>query len=80
MLLQLDEYEDLPNSAAEQITKLHSQNDNLRKVIHQMRQEMETLGGEVGGGQTARTARSQNTPDTARGADKGGNYSVAAGK
>ena len=48
--------------------------------FYQMRQEMETLGGEVGGGQTARTARSPNTRDTARGAGQGGDYSVAAGK
>ena len=37
----------MPPNAQEHITNLQKQNDNLREVIHEMRQHMETLGDTI---------------------------------
>ena len=47
LLLQLSTLTDVPKSSADQIQKMQEQNNNLRDVISQMRNEMQQLGDQL---------------------------------
>ena len=63
--VQMSRFSELPTSAADQISELHQQNDNLRQVVRHMRQEVETISNQLptGGGGTDRSTRKSSVAE-----------------
>ena len=55
----MEKWQNSPESQSEQMVQFEEQNEHLRQVIRQMRQEMEQLGDTLPGSSTARSSKGE---------------------